>query len=399
MDRAARAPKKLGRALTPAGERVLGSADSAALLRELELHQVELRTQNEELSRAHAALQESRDRYQELYDHAPVAYLTLDSSAEIVEANRKASALLGLPRAALLGRSLPSFMTAPGADTFHRYFQRGRAGRPRPSCEVEIHGEHGRSTPVRIDGGAFSDGEPRFRCVLVDLSQIREYQDRLRSMAFESLLTEQRERRRIAADLHDHVGQGLALLQMKLAGSRGLATGELRAGLDDARELLTRAIDDIRTFTFELSPPILYDLGLGPALSWLSEKLETRHGLCVDLDVESGGLPAIPSETAALLFRLAHELLMNVLKHAKVERAEVLLRARGGELWLEVNDRGAGFDPDSALAQGGFGLFSLREQCTRLGGRLELQSAPGRGTRARIALPNAPSLELPRSAG
>jgi PAS domain S-box-containing protein len=361
------------------------------LVHELQVHQVELEMQNDELRQTSLALQESRDRYHANYELAPVAHVILGPGDTIVEANLFASALLGVRRALLLGRPFPAFLSPADADAFYLYRQNLLANEASAGCELTLLATSGRKIPVRIDAEAFATAgasQPSYRCVLVDLSDIRDYQEKLREMSFDATLGELRERRRIAGDVHDRVGQALALTQMTIAGVRGETGGDVKKALDRANDLLERAVHDVRALTFELHPPILYDLGLGAALYWLAEQLEEAHGIAVQVDAEPNAVPRTDVELSSLLFGIVRELLTNVVTHARTGRAHVTMQTRDGDLVIEVVDRGVGFDPKATARGGqGFGLFRLRERVRRLGGRFDLVSAPGKGTTARIVLP------------
>jgi PAS domain S-box-containing protein len=218
--------------------------------------------------------------------------------------------------------------------------------------------------------------------------QIRDTQARLVDMAFDASIAEERERRRIAADLHDRIGQSFAVVQMKITQARVALAGEARRALDEALGLIDQTITEMRTLIFDLSPPILYDLGLTAALAWLGENLEQRHGLHVAIDArdESHGLDP---DVAALLFRTVRELLTNVIKHAGTASAAVSLRTDAESIQISVRDWGKGFDPAVVRqsGKGSFGLFSARQQVRRLGGTFVVDSAPGKGTLVRVRVP------------
>lgn len=217
-----------------------------------------------------------------------------------------------------------------------------------------------------------------------------EQQERLRSAAFDAAVVQARERRQIAVDLHDSIGQSLALAAIKLSSVREAAEGAPRAVIDEVVELLAQTVVDSRDLVFALSPPMLYDLGLGAALSWLVEELAKKHGMDITLVDEHANAGGLDETTAVVLFRAIRELLMNVRKHAGSLKAGLSLRDVSEHLEVVVEDAGAGFDPaEKTFAQhgGGFGLFSLREQISRIGGTVELTSSKGRGTRAQVRVP------------
>jgi signal transduction histidine kinase len=222
-------------------------------------------------------------------------------------------------------------------------------------------------------------------------ARIVAYQERLQDMAFEATLVEHRTRRRLAADLHDNIGQNLALAQYRLRDLLRGADPAMRQGLDGCIGLLGQVISDTRAMTFELSPPVLYDLGLPAALEWLADQLREQYQL--EVSVSAGGaLPRLEDEAAAILFRAVRELLLNVVKHARVGSASVRLLADGERLTAEVADLGGGFDPGSlegGRAAKGFGLFSVRETIARLGGTLAVTSRPSRGTTIALQIPLA----------
>ena len=221
-------------------------------------------------------------------------------------------------------------------------------------------------------------------------ARLRAYQEQLRAVSAQLLQTEEAERRRIASDIHDQVGQTLAACRIKLGECAAAASDPaLKAGTEAVRALLEQAIQETRSLTFELSPPVLHELGLGPALEWLAEEHTRRDGVLV-LCEALGPIPS-PGELSVLLFRIVRELLVNVAKHARAREARVRLRGDAATIRIEVIDDGVGFDPGRALApQGrsdGFGLFSIRDRLRFIGGRLELDSAPGRGTRVVVTAP------------
>jgi signal transduction histidine kinase len=234
--------------------------------------------------------------------------------------------------------------------------------------------------------------------------KVNEYQERLRRMAFDATLTEERERRRIALEVHDRMGGNLAVAQIKLASLRSGFAGETRAAMDEVVKLLEQTIADKRTLVFELSPPLLYDLGLKEALSWFAEDLEKRHGLKVEVTDDGADKP-LSDAAKAIAFRTVRELVMNVLKHANAPAAKVSLRRVDDHLEIGVEDHGAGFDVGASTPstdRGGFGLLSAREQITGLGGTVTVESVRGLGTLASVNIPleaNAPSSKVAPEAG
>jgi signal transduction histidine kinase len=207
----------------------------------------------------------------------------------------------------------------------------------------------------------------------------------LRRLAREVCLAEERERRHIAENLHDHLGQALALMKIRLRDLRGDAVlgGHGRA-LDELVSLSDQAIRYTRGLTFELSPPVLYELGLGPALEWLGDRVQAKEGLPVT--VRARGRADLPDDLKVMLWKCVRELVHNVIKHAAAGRLELRLEIRDGVVRLTVADDGVGFDPEilQRHAHDRFGLLSIQERLRDYGGGLAIESRPGEGARMRL---------------
>jgi DNA-binding NarL/FixJ family response regulator/signal transduction histidine kinase len=224
--------------------------------------------------------------------------------------------------------------------------------------------------------------------------RISEYQSQLRSLASELALTSERERRQIAQELHDQIGQNLAAIKFKLGL---LKQSSQDKELDESLVLLERTIESSRNLTYELSPPVLHELGLCAALEWLVHQLRANFGIAGQFYDDLKPKP-LTDDLRIVLFQAVRELLTNVGKHSRANMARVTAKVVAGELWLEVVDDGVGFDPAlyRALRQGtvGMGLFSVRERMAHLETRMEIISAPGQGTRVIL---HAPLLDKERA--
>jgi len=218
----------------------------------------------------------------------------------------------------------------------------------------------------------------------------RRCDEQRRAVSAQLCEAENRERRRVAEGLHDEVSQLLAALslQMQVLGQVRLPQMAQEA-LARARSLLDRVSRAVRTTTFELCPPMLYELGLVAALEWLVDEFRCRGATRFDFEVR--GLAAeVPREPRSFVFRAVRELLSNVVEHADARSAQVLVQQEDGWLRVCVADDGVGFDASRTVlggtSKGGFGLFSLRERARGFGGRLEIDAAPGRGSRITLVL-------------
>lgn len=219
---------------------------------------------------------------------------------------------------------------------------------------------------------------------------LRTSQRELRSLASELSVAELRERRRIAVLLHEHIGQLLAAIKIKLGGVQAtvLSDGPAKS-IEEIRWLTEDAIKSTRSLTSEISPPSLYTLGLGAALDEMCEKFRAGHDIACAFE-DDGKAPAITEDLRGVLFRAVDELLMNVVKHAHATSVKVSLCSPNNLVELKIQDNGIGFNLSELEAHPatdvGFGLLSIRERLNHLGGSVSIASAPG-GTSVTLVLP------------
>jgi signal transduction histidine kinase len=221
------------------------------------------------------------------------------------------------------------------------------------------------------------------------LHRLEDNQSEFRRLARATWRLQEDERRRIARELHDGIGQNLTALKHQLAALQArLGDGDADASerLDASIALCGQTLEDTRQLSRLLRPQILDDLGLEAALQWLVRSLADASGLRIELEV--GALPALDAEQRTLLFRVAQEALSNVVRHAGARHAVVALTPRAPGLLLAIWDDGGSLPPeDDARRRAGSGLASMRERVAAFGGRLQLESAPETGTWLRVALP------------
>jgi signal transduction histidine kinase len=218
-----------------------------------------------------------------------------------------------------------------------------------------------------------------------------DYQKQLRSLASELSLAEERERRRIATELHDHIGQNLAISKIKLGLIReSAATTKFAGPLEEIHKLIDQTIRFTRSLTFELSPPVLYEFGLEAAIEWLAERIQDQYDIQVHIENDQQDKP-LSDDVRVLLFQAVRELLINVVKHAQSKRVSVQIAKQGQNIRLQVEDFGKGFDvatmESNTAKPSGFGIFNIRERLKHFGGSVEIKSAPSQGTRVTLMVP------------
>lgn len=228
------------------------------------------------------------------------------------------------------------------------------------------------------------DSEGRLR----ETAELAEQGSRqLRRLALELSRTEERERRRLAQILHDHVQQLLVGAKMRVERlSQGQTSSESVEQLVGVVTVLDMAINATRTLAVELVPPVLQSQGLPTALQWLAVHIKDHHNLLLQLEIDPQANPS-DEEARDLLFQAAREFLLNVIKHSGVSAAKLQLLRNQGEVVLTVSDQGAGFViDDGSRNETTFGLFHLKERITALGGQLHITSRPGQGTQVSVRL-------------
>ena len=334
-----------------------------------------------------------------ILDTAGDGILTFDAVGRIETINPAALKVFGYTADEMIGQSLPELLAAGEQKTYADFLvsspKTGAEDLGGTQREVIGRRQDGTSFPLELSVSAvLVDDRRLFTAIVRDLTvrkraeeQLLVYQRELRSLAGRLILAEEGVRRQLSSELHDCVGQTLTLVKMKIDAQ---VEAEAPGGrLNEVRALLRQMSEDIRTLVFELSPPVLYELGLEAAVHWLAGRLQSEHGLHVSVEVE-GQTKSLAEDVRALVFRSVHELLFNVVKHARVQHARIALRWADDQLHLEVTDNGAGFVPPEGLGAytgGGFGLFSIRERMSYIGGEFDLETCPGRGTRCRLIVP------------
>ena len=245
----------------------------------------------------------------------------------------------------------------------------------------ELDAERRALLPVAIP--LFASGLRRIRAQ----EELQAYQDSLRLLASELSLAEERVRRATAVDLHDSIGQSLAVARIKLGQLLQETSNDT---LQQLREILDEAIGHTRHLIADLSPPVLYELGLAQAMRWLADREQRRGDFRYEI-VENGTPGDLGEESKVAIFQCFRELLANVVKHAHAAAVQIDLTWRDGYLEVTVTDDGVGFSAGADIGPtpvgGHFGLFSVRERVQSLGGQFSIESTRGLGTRAHISLP------------
>ncbi len=220
--------------------------------------------------------------------------------------------------------------------------------------------------------------------------RVAERTRQLQALAADLEAAEDRERRQIARDLHDDLGQTLAAARIKLSSLSGGTAAEIQSRAEEIGQLIDGASAAIRSLATQLAPTVLHELGLTAALEWLGEEIGRTFGLGINI-VDDGSQKPLTQEARSILYRAVRELLINVAKHAQTPEASVELESDGQRILIRVSDSGVGYEPESTGTANPrrLGLVNIRERLSLIGGTLQVRSQPGRGTTAVLSAPLA----------
>ena len=336
------------------------------------------------------------------------AIIVTDPEGVVVEAGGAAQDLFGRRLEELAGMPVAEILAAPGVRVETGRARGGLAaidGFPYEGRGLGATARHasGRTFSVTVNVMRLA-GDDRLACFVRDVSDLDAAEDRrrrverelgerteeLRELALRLPLDVESERRRIARGLHDQVGNALAMAKIRLGElHRDANEDDTLTALEEVQRLTDKAMQEIRTLTFELSSPVLYELGLEAALKSLGRRLAERHEIEFQFSSDDEPKP-LSEDHQVILYRTVEELLANVIKHAWADTARITVERVDDEIRIAVEDDGVGLESQGGTLprpDGGFGLFGVRQRLAPIDGRLEIEAAFPSGTRAIVVAP------------
>jgi PAS domain S-box-containing protein len=419
------------------------AGDTARLLHELQVHQIELEMQNAELQAWRYQAETLLEKYIDLYDFAPVGYFSLNQKGRILRCNLTGATLLGVERSRLASRSLPRFAVTSGRGVITDLIDRVFAGDGNQSGDTQLKKDDGTTFWAGLHANlVFAEdlGENVCRMVISDitsskqaeearrqaevlalsnaelqreivrrqavedalkdserhqhslLEQARHLQEELRAMSRSSLQAREDDHRRISRDLHDDVAQTLVGINVHLetlARMSEIPPKVLKRHIVQTQKRVEKSVKAVLLFSLELRPPALEDLGLNTSLKTLLKAFMKRTGIRVHFRTFAGA-DLLGSDQQTALYRITQTALSNVAEHAQASHVELRISRTAEAVCLAVADNGKAFDVQQmAGLQAGqhLGLISMRERAEMMGGTFQIASEEGKGTSLRVQLP------------
>jgi PAS domain S-box-containing protein len=368
------------------------------------------------------ALRESEERFRSAANSMAEGLYTIDTAGLVTYLNPAAEAMFGWTSAELLGKKMHdvTHYMHPDGKPFPaeecpglRVLQKGIELREHEDVFIRKDGSFFpvvfSSSPLKNDGKTagvvvcFRDDTKRRRAEETLRQELEDATGKLRQLSGRLLQTQDEERRRIARELHDGVGQLIVALNLNLSkinSEKDRLSPAARQSLEENSKLIEQASQEIRTMSHLLHPPLLDEVGLESALRWYGDGFAERSNIAVTMELVSGFSEGLPRDLSLSLFRIVQECLTNIHRHAGSPTAFVRIERSVGQISVSVRDEGKGIPPElqskiSSGASSGVGLRGMRERVRQFGGRLDIHS-DGSGTEISVALPLPIDTEQPK---
>jgi PAS domain S-box-containing protein len=410
--------------------------DPEALLHELEVHQIELEMQNEELRRSQRELEESRQKYLELYDFAPVGYITLNEKGMVCEVNLTAAGLLGIGRKPLVNKPFSRFIVPESQDAFYFHRREVLKSSTKEGCELVLRKNDGTIFHAQLESiGAEVNGQRMMHTVITDITyrkrmeeelqrahdelekrvvertvqlvdsneslkeeiakrivigeELKESRERLRNLTKHLQKIREQEKTFLSRELHDELGQVLTGIKMDIRWIERRLPEDSALALERLYSVV-KAIDDailsVQRISMALRPPALDDFGLSEAIRLALTNFEKKSPIACKF-ISTPRRIVLNKEISTEIFRIFQEALTNISRHADAHNATILLENTGDRLTMEVRDDGRGITKKEIMDRTSIGLTGMRERAYAIKGDLAITGSRGKGTIVAFSVP------------
>ncbi|MGQ0762154.1 MAG: PAS domain S-box protein [Acidobacteriota bacterium] len=342
--------------------------------------------------RARKALRQSEGRYRELFENSRDAIYLHDMSGRYLSVNRAAEELSGYSRDEILGKNFTDFVSAEFIPEIRENFAKKQGTTGATMYEIEVIKKNGKRVPVEVNSRMlYKEGEPvAVQGTLRDISERKNTQVILREYSRRLVEAQEMERKKIARELHDEIGQILTAVRISLQSLQRTCEIAASPRIDDNILVIDEALDRVRELSLELRPALLDDLGLAAALRWYLKRYCERTAIQGEVDSNFDDDMRLPRKLETACFRISQEGLTNVARHAEASQVRISLDRTEHEFRLTISDDGKGFDAAAVFASASaesFGLHGIEERALGVGGRIEIQSRAGHGTQLTAHFP------------
>jgi len=359
---------------------------------ELEKSNESLRREIAEHERTEQRLKVSEEELALIFQTTSEAVRLIDTDFNVIKSNAAMAALSRLDPEASTGRKCFDTFKGPSCHTKHCQLRRVMQTKTRLTTQEVKERSDGTKGSCIITASPIFDKYGTLIGILEDIRDITELKvaaEQQRALSHRLVKAQEEERRTIARELHDQIGQSLSVLNILLETATDSPSRKAKHSLEEARILVSELASSVRTIALDLRPAMLDDLGLLPALLWFFDRYRNQANLHIDFK-HTGLQDPFEPDVNTTTYRVVQEALTNVVRHAGVNQVTVSARADGHTLLLNIADKGKGFDVESLAIDRSTGLSGMRERVQLLSGKLTVESIPGVGTTVTAEIPLSP---------
>lgn len=367
-------------------------------MHELNVYQIELEMQNEELYKTQEELYDAKMRYFELYDMAPVGYLTLNNEGLILETNLASAEILATMRKALRSKALSDFIYLEDQDIYYMFRKTIASSKKRQSCELRMRNSEGKVFWTQIIASFKKKSSPHSTWKLIfsdisdsrELQAIKEHNEMLHNLSKNIFQARENERKSIAREVHDQLGQLMTAFKIDLTWlKRKLSqeSQELMTKVNTMLETIDLGIKSVRGIVAQLRPLILDDLGLEAAMEWHMQKYLKSANIKCSIGFKANE-SLFDEDLKIVLFRVFQEALTNIIHHSSATKCSIALTQKDETLILKITDNGIGITQKQVENPNSFGLIGMRERLYPYAGRVNIIGDEERGTSLIVTIEN-----------
>lgn len=373
-------------------------SEIAEKMHELNVYQIELEMQNEELYKTQEELYNAKMSYFELYDMAPMGYLTLNSDGHILEANLESEQILATSRKKLINQSFTNFIYCEDQDIYYMLRKKIVAFKKTQICELRMRNSVGKVfwTQLRVNAKNTCSEQSSWKLIFSDISEsrelraIKEHNEILHNFSRKILQARENDRKSMAREVHDQLGQIMTALKIDLLWLKRKIPQDsqgLMSKVDIMIGNINLGIQSVRGIVVQLRPLILDDLGLEAAMQWYVQKYLKSANVKYNISFKGKEL-LFNEDLKIVLFRIFQEALTNVIHHSNATKCSISLSQEDETLILQITDNGIGVTQKQIENPKSFGLIGIRERLYPYAGRLSVIGQEGKGTTLIIKIEN-----------